>query len=489
MSRKGKATLKPGIPGTGNVSGPAPTMSDAALVRPMTVEPSLVQQFTRIGGNLSPQMISSILAMADIGRISRFVDLTHEFRQKDAHMHACLQASELAIGALPWDITPPDQPNRKERVACQLAKEALQQNKYFRTMVEHFAGEGRLFGHAHCETIWDTSGGYVPTVFKPISCRRFGFRMSDGALMFDPRGILEADVNSCGVDLLAEYPLGKFLQYRPRVNGDVATREGLARFLVWLAVGRNWIYKDWLELAELAWKPKRLGKYLKTASKEDKQALVDMLEQVMSGGVGIFPEGTEPQFIWPSQSAGTKTSTHKELQLWIGGEMSKGTLGSTDILEPSEFGSKSALEERAKLRTDIRNAMAESIALSIQPAVDAITKLNKGDGVRPGRFGFITEDPADLSKFADAVEKMTRSKVRVVEAWVHDKAGMPSPKPDDILVGDKVGADGKRIEPSLEDKGTEAQGDDAAAQGETDGEAAGNGSANETGAATDGGDS
>jgi phage gp29-like protein len=489
MSRRGKGKPQPAIPGTGNVSGPAPTLSDSALVRPMTVEPSLVQQFTRIGGNLSPQMISAILTMADIGRISRFVDLVHEFRQKDGHMHACLQASELAIGALPWDITPPDQPNRKERVACQMAKEALQENKFFRILIEHFAGEGRLFGHAHAETIWDKSGGYYPTVFKPISSRRFGFRMSDGALLFDPRGILEADVNACGVDLLAEYPLAKFLQYRPRVNGDVVTREGLGRFLVWLAVGRNWTYKDWLELAELAWKPKRLGKYQKGASLEDKQALIAMLEQVMAGGVGIFAETTEPRLEWPSQSAGSKTSTHKELQLWIGGEMSKGILGSTDILEPSEFGSKSALEERGKLRTDIRNAMADSIALSIQPVVVAITKLNKGDGIRSGKFSFITEDPADLEKFAGAVEKLGRARVRIVESWVHDQAGMPSPKPNDILVGDQVDADGKRVLPSLDDKGSEAQGEDAAAQGEADGEAAGDGSANETGASTDGGDS
>lgn len=414
----------------------------------MTVEPPLVQQFNRAAGNLSPNTISSILSMADIGRIARYVDLVHEFRQKDGHMHACLQASELAIGALPWDIDPPPNANRKERKAAAMAKEALTSNVQFRALIEHFAGEGPLFGHATAEAIWENvpSLGYVPTKFKTLSCRRFGFRMLDGALLFDPRGVLESDVNIAGVDVLTEYPLGKFLQYRPRINGDVPAREGLGRFLVWLALGRNWTYKDWLEFAELFWQPKRFGKYLKGASKEDKQGLIDMLEQVMSGGVGIFPETTEPVFKWAEIGAAGKMSPHKELSVWIAGEMSKGILGSTDIVEPSENGAKAAVETRNQLRVDIRNARAEGIATqAIQPIVVAITKLNAGDNVRPGAFKFITVEPQDLSKFATAVKDFTTAKVRVVESWVHDQAGMPQPKPDDVLVGDQVDENGKRI--------------------------------------------
>ncbi len=431
----------------------------------MTAEPPLVQQFNRASGNLSPATISAIIAMADIGRISRFVDLVHEFRQKDGHMHACLQASELAIGSLPWDIDPPPNPNRKERKAAALAKEALLANIHTRNLFEHLAGEGPLFGHAAAEAIWEhNSLGYVPTTFKAISCRRFGFRMLDGALLFDPRGVLEADVNVTGVDLGKEYPLGKFLQYRPRINGDVPAREGLGRFLIWLALGRNWTYKDWLEFAELAWKPKRFGKYLKTASADDKQALIDMLEQVMAGGVGIFPETTDPQFMWAQLASSGKASAHKELEAWIAGEMSKGILGSTDIVEPSENGAKAAVETRNQLRVDIRNARAEGIATqAIQPLVVAITRLNAGDNVRPGTFKFVTVEPPDLSKFAAAVKDLTTAKVRVVESWVHDQVGMPQPQPNDVLVGDSIDENGNRVPPKPQDDDDNegAGGDDA----------------------------
>jgi phage gp29-like protein len=427
---------------------PAPTLSDAILARQAVGEPSLVHQFTVAGGNLSPRMISSILTMADIGRISRFVDLMHEFRQKDGHLHSCLQASELGIGALPWDIQPPDNASRKERKACQLVKEALQANPDFRNAIEHFAGEGPLFGHATTQTLFEKSGGaLLPLKFKTISCRRFGWRMSDARLLFDPRGILEADANIAdAVDLMVQYPEGKFLQYRPRINGDVPVREGLARFLVWLAVGRNWIYKDWLELAELAWKPKRLGKYAKGASSEDKLNLINMLEQVMAGGVGIFADTTEPQLLWPQGgSAGGRTSNHKELQVWIAGEMSKGILGSTDIVEPSENGSKSAVEVRNELRVDIRNARAEGIGAAFQPLLNATTRLNYGDGVRPGRLVLITKDPADLGKFSVAMKTFKDSGLRVPVTHVYDEAGMPQPKPGDICLGDKVDENGKLV--------------------------------------------
>jgi phage gp29-like protein len=450
MSRR-KASKQPvGVPGGANVEAPKPTTSDVILPRVATADPPLVQQFNRIGGNLTPQTISAILSMADIGRISRFVDLMHEMRQKDGHLQCCLQAAEYSIGSLPWDIDPPPNANRKERKIAALAKDSLAANGQFRTLIEHFAGEGPLFGHAHSEVIWDViDGAMIPVKFKNLSCRRFGFRMADGTLAFDPRGVLEADVNIAGVDLLKEYPLGKFLSYRPRINGDVPAREGLARILVWLALGRNWTYKDWLEFADLFWKPKRFGKYQKGAGKEDKQAIIDMLEQVMNGGVGIFPETTEPVFQWPQLGTGGKNSPHKELNVWIAGEISKTTLGSTDIVEPSENGAKAAVETRSELKTEIRNARAVGIATeAIQPLIEAITRLNGGDGVRAGTFKFITVEPPDLSKFATAVKDLAAAKVRVVESWVHDQAGMPAPKPDDILVGDQVDDDGNRVKPS-----------------------------------------
>jgi phage gp29-like protein len=433
-------------PNAPNGDAPKPTMSDSALLHPMTLTPSLVQQFNRIGGNLSPAAISSILAMADIGRRSRFVDLTHECRQKDGHMQCCLQAAEIAISALPWEIDAPKNANRKERKMVELATDALTGNEFFPLLIEHFAGEGVLFGDAHSESIWDViDGAMIPVRFKNLSCRRFGHRLSDGELMFDPRNVLEADVNVSGIDLLSEYPIGKFLGWRPRINGDVPAREGYARMLVWLALGRNWTYKDWLELAELAWKPKRLGKYNKGASDEDKLALIAMLERVMSGGVGIFPENTEPQMLWPSAGSGARVSTHKELEVWIAGEMSKAILGSSDIVEPSENGAKAAVETRSELKTELRNARARGIAAAIQPLIVAITQLNAGPTTRPGTFKFITVDPPDLDKFASSVEKFKRSKVRMVEAWVHDQAGMPTPKPDDILVGDTVDENGKIV--------------------------------------------
>src|ERR1041384_1167077 len=254
---------------------------------------ALSVQFGRIGGNITPGRISQILQRADGGHPADLVDLVHEFRQKDGHLQSIAQSREVCVASLPFDIVPPGEtPLKRDKKIAKQCRLALERCESFQTAKSHLIGEGVLFGHATVEVVWkvesegELAGLMVPDTFKPVSCRRFGFRQSDGALLFDPTGLGSFDNE--GVDLVATNQPGKFLHARPRVTGDVLEREGLARIVAWMCGFRNFDIRDWLQLAEMAWKPKRTGKYKKDASKQDKDALLRILERLTSTGAAIY---------------------------------------------------------------------------------------------------------------------------------------------------------------------------------------------------------
>lgn len=440
-----------------------PTQSTAALAEFVVEEPLLSSQIGQIGGNLTPAVISSILAYADTGNQYRLVDLAHDARQKVSTLHAALALAELSVSQLKWQVKPPPKANRKEKKLAQAFAEAFQSADGRSEMIEHSIGERRLFGHASSEAIWGESNGFlVPVKYKTISCRRFGFRGSDGALVFGGEG----NPNN-GIELLKEYAAGKFIQARQRINGDVPAREGLARLLVWLAVGCNWSYKDWMMLAELAWKPKRLGKYKRNASTDDIRILKSILRDLMTSGAAAHSEDVEVNLLWPQGSAsggsGSK-AVHKELLQWLGAEICKAAIGSADQLEPGENGARAATETRSNNPKVIRDANANSLADCItRQQVVPFTRYNGGERVRPGTFEFITDDPVDLEKFSKAVKNLKDASMRIPEQWASDATNIPIPADGERVLG---GVAGKEENP--DGAGNSEQKPGAAEQSEDD---------------------
>src|SRR5688572_24436525 len=151
--------------------------------------PSLSEQFARIGGNLTPGRVSQILQLADTGQSYQLVDLFHELRQKDAALQQAMQAREVCVASIPFDIVPPgEEPIKRDIKAARLCRLALQRCETFSTAVAHWVGEGNAFGHATTEAVWkleeegELAGLMVPDLLVNISARRYAFRQSDGGL-------------------------------------------------------------------------------------------------------------------------------------------------------------------------------------------------------------------------------------------------------------------------------------------------------------------
>ena len=382
----------------------------------------------RIGGHLTPSVLSSLIIHADHGHIRRLVDLMNESRQKDGHLQSVLFTRESAISSLPWVIRPAIKPGRQEPLArdkriAQFVEQALRQlepgkNEHgFSDLLAHLNG-AVVPGFSVAETNWQVKNGRtVPRAFKLIAHRRFEYS-EDGQLLWDDTGMAN------GVDL-QEWMPGKFIVHQPRINGDVPMREGLIRVLLWLALFRSWTLGDWVKLAELAWKPWRLGQYGQGTNKENKDTVIKILQSLSSTGVAAHSDNVKIDIKFPD---GTSSANHAQLLEFLGSEMSKAVLGQTLTTESGARGARSLGEVHNEIRKDIRDADAIAVAETLaRDLVNWIVRINFGDVPLP-RFEFVTEDRRNLKDFGEGIERMVSAGVKIGQSWVRDEAGIPDPK-------------------------------------------------------------
>lgn len=408
----------------------APVVTESSLASDPLPTLPLWSQFSRIGGNLTPLTVTDIIREADGGQPARLVDLFHECRQKDCHLESVMASAEQDITSLEWMVAPPKDATPAEEEAADAFSEAWEATDK-EAGISHLVGESLAFGFAFAELGWElVDGQFVPAVMRPVACRRFGFRQADGALLFDMKGT--GSVDRGGVDLRVAFP-GKFAAVTRRINGDVLPREGLARCLIWAALGRNWTLKDWLTLGEIGFKPSTIGVYKKGASKTDISHLAEVIERYSSTGKATIPESIDLRVEWPKNGTTGGGGVHKELQDHLAGEMSKAVLHGTLTIEAGVRGARSLGEVHDKGRDGVRDTNARVVcdALTRGPAA-TFTLVNYGPTVRPPRVLLATEDQIDLERFGKALVQLRGAGLRKIPAsWVRDQAGIPEAVEDE----------------------------------------------------------
>jgi len=390
----------------------------------------LFDQFERIGGGLTPGQVSSIIRDADTGNIRRFVDLANESRQKDGHLQSVLSTRELSLKALDWEIQPPEEASEPEKQWAKRCQQALKESANFADLISFLQG-ANYYGHATAEVIYGIAddGLMTPAEFSFIGPRRFVFDQRTGKLLWSDHGS-SAD----GVDLVEEFP-GTFLQYQPRVNGDVPAREGLARVLIWPALFRNWSVRDWLQLGEIGWKPWVFGKYKKGAPKEDTAALRDIIGKIATTGRATMPDTFDIDVMWPTGQVSRTTSEHRELYDAMGREISKAVIGGTLTVEAGDKGARSLGDVHDLVRSDLMLSDAVGVGgLLNRMFVAEWYRLNAPASIRRGEFFFHTEDAVDLVAFAGAVDKLVKAGTKIPQAWVRDRAAIREPKEDEEIL-------------------------------------------------------
>lgn len=392
---------------------------------------SLWDASARIGGGVTPTKISNIIRAADGGDMRQLMDLANECRQRDAHLQAVLATSEESIVGLQWQLVATDPHERtKDKRAREWCERVLRATPALVRLIGHLAG-GVYYSYAVSETMWaKAEGKLVPTDFKSIAHRRFGFKLDDGSFVYrDPY-----QSTNEGLDFRAEYP-HKFVVTQPRVTGDIANREGLCRVLVWMSVFRNWVIGDWLKTAEISWKPWRIGTFNKgTSAEEDRAALEDVMRRLTTDGAAVLPNTSTIKVEWPGGS-GMNRSTHAEFVNVIGQEMSKAALGQTETTQASASSGYAQAKVHNQVRYDLRDSRARQVAHDItRDLVASMILLNFGPDIAIPRFEFILEEPADLEAFGTALSLLVDAGLEIPQKWAREHAGIPEPKDGEAIL-------------------------------------------------------
>ena len=418
----------------------------AAVPQPSTMTADVLpqlpvwEQFSRIGGNLTPLRVTDILREADSGAPARLVDLFHECRQKDSHLQSVMGAAESDVTSLDWVVSPPKNATPREDEATE-ALAAAWGDIDAEAAIAHLVGESMLFGYAYAQVFWRRVGGrVVPVRIDPVSCRRFGFRQSDGALLFDEKGT--GSVSRGGVDLMGTYP-AKFVEVRRRINGDVLIREGLSRGLVWMALGRNWTFRDWLTLGEIGFKPTVLAKYLKSASKLDIQHLAEVVERFHATGKATIPETVDISVEWPKNSGTSLGGVHRELQSWLADEMSKAVLHGALTVHAGVRGARSLGEVQQGGRDNVRDTNVRVVCEALKRCIAApFAAMNFGPATRPPTLGLATENQNNVAEFGAGLAAVKKAGLKRIPArWVREQAGIPEAAEGEETLDDDLDID------------------------------------------------
>jgi phage gp29-like protein len=409
--------------------------------------PSLWMSPGRIGGELNPQQVSAIMQDADTGYgYYRLVDLFDEARQKDCHLHAVLSTLELSIADMEIQVVPASE-KRRDRMVAKFVEGFL--GEFGATvddnsatdlagLIQHLVG-GYVYSFAVAEILYEKRNGrLIPVSADPVMPRRFTFDPSTTDLHFwDSVGTIPYP----GINLRKEYP-NRFIQFQPRVTGSGPAREGLIRPLLWAALFRNWTIRDWMALAEMSWKPNRIGYYLKTASNDDIVALRNALNYLSTNGATLLPETVNLKYEWPSSSGrGGSESPHMALATYMADEMSKAVLGSTLTTQQGRTGAMALGQVHNEVRQDRRNAAGKSIAGVLRrDLVAPPVRMNFGEGVPVPGIRLIPKDVADPVAMATVIKQLADPKIgmQIPVAWIRKLFGIPTPKEGEEVLGQIV---------------------------------------------------
>lgn len=425
------------------------TRAANSLLKPARIAevspPPLWFNSQRIGGELTPEEVGNIILRADQGYLYQLIDLAREAREKDCHLHACLSTFELSLAGMDLHITPASDAPRDVEIAGWVERmladfgptAAGVESALSLPDLIQFLASGYFYSHAVAELIWaKRDGKLVPVTAVPVQARRFIYDQTSAELRFwDFYGGKAYP----GINLLADFP-DRFVQFTPTVLGTGPSREGLMRPLVWASLFRTWAIRDWLSLAEMAWKPWRVGYYDKDkySSDADIQKLLDALEYMTASGATMLPQNVKLDIHWPEAKGSGHDSAHLALAQFMADEMSKAILGQTLTTQQGSVGTQALGKVHNEVRQDRRDAAARMVSqvIRFQLVARAVRRNFGEDAAIPGvQLVANDTDPAAFAKMIADLVGDKKANIPISLRYAYGKMGMPTPKPGEDVIG------------------------------------------------------
>lgn len=376
---------------------------------------------------ITPAKLKNILEDAERGDITAQHELFMDIEERDSCIAANIQTRKRAILTLDWRIAEPRHASAQEAKIQEEIDELFYQFPMLEDLLMDLM-DAVGHGFSALEIQWQQrEGKWIPAKFIPRPQAWFRMGKDDDLLLKTPD-------NPQGEPLR---PYGWVVHTHKSRSVQLA-RMGLFRTLAWLYMFKHYSVHDFAEFLELYGMPIRLGKYPVGATNEEKRTLLRALAQIGHNAAGIMPEGMNVEL---HNAANNSSANNPFLQMvdWCEKSTARLILGQTLTSGADGKSSTNALGNvHNEVRRDLLVSDAKQIAQTItQQIILPYLQINIDPNIALARvpyFEFDTKEYADLNLLAEAIPKLVGVGVRIPESWVRDKAGIPEPQENEVLL-------------------------------------------------------
>jgi phage gp29-like protein len=380
-----------------------------------------------VGSGLTPAELVGILEQAANGIDPRpYLTLAEEMEERGGHYYCELSKRKLAVESIDIDVEPASESAVDMEIA-EAVKAMLQLGCVLDSRADLLDGLGK--GFSVSEIVWDTSESqWMPAQVLHRDPRWFLFDIVDRSTL---RLRDQADP-AYGV-LLPKY---KFVRHLPRLKTGIPIRSGLARIAAFAWICEQYAMKDWMAFAEVFGMPLRLGRYPATATAKDVAVLRRAVANIGSDAAAVLPESMKIEF----EQAGNSTGggeLFERLTTYLDGRVSKIVLGQTMSADAKGGGLGSG---NADLHSDVRADIRDNDCRQLESTYDrdlvrAFVELNFGPQKAYPKTRIRKPEKEDIAAFSAAVAALVPVGLKIGQAVVRDRLGVPDPEPKDDLLG------------------------------------------------------
>ena len=333
----------------------------------------------------------------------------------------------MALTDIEWQIEPPVNATAQEQKDAANIEQMLKDVEDWHNIIFGM-GDAILKGFSNIEFEWGFYNNFrIPEVFVHRPATWFQLHHDDQDC------IALRDHTGKGEKLR---PLN-WLQHRHPAKSGYAARIGLIRQLAWPFIFKNYSVRDLAEFLEIYGIPIKLGKYPSGATDTEKSRLLQAVLGIGHNAGGIIPKGMEIEFHEAAKGGGS--DPFMTMMSWCERIQSKVILGQTLTSQVDSTGSQALGNVHNEVRQDIRDHDLRQIANTLNRdlvlPMHALNSLSyRGDPRRKPRIIFDTQEPEDISQYADSLPKLVDIGFRIPASWAQDKLRIPEPEGEEAIL-------------------------------------------------------
>lgn len=311
----------------------------------------------------------------------------------DARVSGCVSSRKAGVLSLEWAI---DRGRAKSRQA-KLIQEVFSNLDLYQVISEML--NAVLFGYAVCEVIWEKVGPYILPA-------RISGKPQDWFL-FDEENNLRLRTREKPIEGIPVPPY-KFLLVQHNATYENPYGEPLLSKCFWPVTFKRGGLKFWVMFTEKYGMPFLIGKHPRGTSREETEALADMLEAMIQDAIAVIPDDSSVEILEPGGRS-SSADIYKELVKYCDQEIAIALLGQNLTTEVTG-GSYAAARAHMFVRQDLLDKDKKMIEKTINQLIKWIYEINFSDGEMPVFSMYEEEDiDKDLAerdeKLASTLEK------------------------------------------------------------------------------------